>query len=146
MVSKRAALIAVFVACTALSYAADAVFYDGVFDLGKGPTGRWEEAKLRDWLWRHWHQHTAGTAILKWVTTEGDSGASEYRVAMVRGISRFICRAPKDRCSRATRQSGAMSGRLLIRYNALKSHITGIGRASRFQIHIDCRHANSSWS
>jgi len=80
-VVTRAALIALFIACCAPAYAADAVFYDGVFDLGKGPTGRWEEAKLRQWVWTHWHQRTAGTAILKWVTMEGDSGASEYTIA-----------------------------------------------------------------
>jgi hypothetical protein len=77
----RTALIAAFIACCTPTYAADAVFYDGVFDLGKEPTGRWEEAKLRDWLWKHWHQRTAGTAILKWVTMEGDSGTSEYTIA-----------------------------------------------------------------
>jgi hypothetical protein len=77
----RAALIAVFFACCTPAYAADAVFYDGVFDLGKGPVGRWEKAKLRQWLWAHWHPRTARTAILKWVTMEGDSGTTAYTIA-----------------------------------------------------------------
>ena len=77
----RAALISAFIACCAPAYAADAVFYDGVFDLGEGPTGRWEKAKLRDWLWKHWQQHTAATAILKWVSMEGEGGTSDYTIA-----------------------------------------------------------------
>jgi len=40
MVVIRAGLMAAFIACTMPTYAADAVFYDGVFDFGKGPTGR----------------------------------------------------------------------------------------------------------
>ena len=81
MVSFRTAVIALFIACTVASYGADAVFYDGEFDFGKGPRRRWEEPKLRDWLWKHWHQRTAGTATLKWVTVEGDSGTTDYTVA-----------------------------------------------------------------
>ena len=37
--------------------------------------------KLRAWVWEHWDQHKSGTATLKWVTVEGDTGTSEYTVA-----------------------------------------------------------------
>lgn len=88
----RTALIAVFIACCTSAYAADAVFYDGVFDLGKGPVGRWETAKLRQLLWTHWHQRTARTAVLKWVTVEGDSGITDYTIAKDRNGVWYLSR------------------------------------------------------
>jgi hypothetical protein len=149
MVSTRAALIALFIICTVPSYAADTVFYDGVFDFGKGPTGRWEEAKLRDWLWKHWHQRTAGTAILKWVTMEGEGGTSDYTIAKGNDRLWYLSihlQGWQRPGSKATRQSGAMSGRLPIQWNESRRHIMGTGPASPFQIQKDCQRGNSSWS
>jgi hypothetical protein len=81
MVGTRSAFIAVFIACAVPTYAADAVFYDGAFDFGKGPTARWEEAKLRDWLWKHWHTHSPATATLHSVSMEGEGFDSEFVIA-----------------------------------------------------------------
>jgi len=81
MVSARASLIALLLTCYTSANAADATFYSGVFDFGKGPRGRWEGAKLRQWVWTHWHQRMTGTAIMKSVSIEGDSGTSEYTIA-----------------------------------------------------------------
>jgi len=75
-----AALIA-SVAWCANVHAHDAVFYDGVFDLGKGPVGRWELGKLRDWVWTHWHAHSPATATLHSVSMEGEGFDSQYAIA-----------------------------------------------------------------
>ncbi len=85
-----ATTIAVSIACCPRACAADAVFYDGVFQRGERAEGRWEVPKLREWLWKHWYQRTAGTAILKWVTMEGDGGTSDYTIAKNAGGSWYL--------------------------------------------------------
>src|SRR5438093_12989325 len=34
--------------------------------------------KLRQWVWDKWSHRVASSAVLKWNTTEGDSGTSDY--------------------------------------------------------------------
>jgi len=69
------------IACVVPTYASDAVFYDGVFGFGNGPTARWEEAKLRDWLWKHWGRNLPATATLHSVSMEGEGFDSEFAIA-----------------------------------------------------------------
>ena len=75
-----AALIASLAFCADV-YAHDAVFYDGVFDFGKGAVGRWELRNLRDWIWTHWHAHSPATATLHSVSMEGEGFDSHYAIA-----------------------------------------------------------------
>jgi hypothetical protein len=84
MVSVRVVLAVVLIALSAPADGAEAVFYDGVFDIGNKPVARYEEAKLRKWVWTRWHERRPGSAILKWVTVEGDSGTTEYTIAKSR--------------------------------------------------------------
>src|SRR5207245_10223323 len=89
-----ATTIAVSIACCPRACAADAAFYDGLFQRGERAEGRWEVAKVREWLWKHWYQRTAGTAILSGLawrapaalpitasrTTAGAGGIGQFHV------------------------------------------------------------------
>jgi hypothetical protein len=43
-----------------------------------------DSLKLRLWVWQRWSNHRAGTATVKWLTMEGDSGTSDYTIAQDR--------------------------------------------------------------
>src|ERR1700736_5666161 len=76
MVARIAALLT-FCWATAAGAGPDVVYRERGVDHSQIP-------KLRQWVWQHWSGHRAGTAILEWVTVEGDSGTSEYTVAKAR--------------------------------------------------------------
>ena len=87
-----AATIAVSIACCPRACAADAAFYDGLFQRGERAEGRWEVPKLREWLWKHWYQRTAGTAILSglpWRATAALPITPSRKTPGARGICRF---------------------------------------------------------
>jgi len=61
-----------FVEALVSARAADIVFNEGYGD---------DRPQLRQWLWRRWTHHRDGTALVKWITVEGESGTTEYTVA-----------------------------------------------------------------
>ena len=75
MLVRVATAIALLLCCYPRAVAAaDAVFHERFTDHRDIP-------KLRLWLWERWSHHRSGTATLKWLTVEGDSGTSDYVVA-----------------------------------------------------------------
>src|SRR6266446_9073040 len=71
--ARTTVVMAQFLFCCTSAHGADAIFHDR--------DGHSDIPKLRQWLWEHWHRHTAGTATLKWITVEGDEGTSDYAIS-----------------------------------------------------------------
>jgi hypothetical protein len=105
----RAVIVLVHIFLCASTYAADAVF--------QSHDNRDDTPKVRQWVWTHWSRHTSGTAILKWLTVEGETGTTIYKVGKDSGGAWYLSFHLESTDSHTEGEATSQRGRRSIAYS-----------------------------